>query len=73
MKNIMFFSVFFAATIASISWGNELDGKILNCKCIAESKNCLDDYTASGNEKDIAFRKHEYFRVFSIMFDKGKY
>ena len=53
------------------SWGNELDGKILNCKCKSDSQNCIDDLKADGNEKHIAFRKHEVFRIFSIAFTKG--
>ena len=53
------------------SWGDELDGKILNCKCKSDSQNCIDDYNATGSEQERAFRKHDFFRIFSIMFSGG--
>lgn len=72
MRILFILTLIFQSIVSFPSWSNELDGKILNCQCKPESQNCIDDMNAAGNEKRIAFRKHEFFRIFSIMFSNGK-
>ena len=71
MRTLLIIPLFLMSLMSFPSWGNELDGKILNCKCKSESQNCIDDYNATGNEQEQAFRKHDFFRIFSIVFKEG--
>jgi len=72
MRILFVLTLVFQSIVSFPSWSNELDGKILNCQCKPESQNCIYDLHATGNEKKIAFRKHEFFRIFSIVFSNGK-
>jgi len=72
MRALFIIPLVLMSLVSFQSWASELDGKYLNCTCKSDSQNCIDDFDAKGNEKKIAFRRHEFFRIFSISFTDGK-